>query len=44
MMATFNETSAVTSKKDLVKQGINNSKSYKNYELNWWHSSIFGLQ
>ena len=41
MVATFGETSADISKKDVVKQGMNNSKSFKNYELNWSHSSIF---
>ena len=44
MVATFSEMSAATSKKDLVKQGMNNSKSFKNYELNWSHSSIFASQ
>ena len=39
MVATL--MSAVTSKKDVVKQSMNNSKSIKNYELNWWHSFIF---
>ena len=33
IVAAFSETSAVTSKKDIVKQGMNNSKSFKNYEL-----------
>ena len=33
MVATSSKTSAVTSKKDLVKQGMSNSKSFKNYEL-----------
>ena len=44
MVATFSETSAVASKKDVVKQGINNSKSFKNYEMYFSHSSIFALQ
>ena len=37
----FQWTSAVFSEKDVVKQGMNNSKSFKNVELNWLHSSIF---
>ena len=40
MVATFSETSAVTSKKDVVKQGMKNSKSFKNYELYLSHSTI----
>ena len=44
MVAAFSETSTVTSKKDVVKQGMNNSKSFKNYELYLSHSSIFALQ
>ena len=43
MLATFRETSVVTSKKDVFKQGMNNSKCFKNYELYWLHSSIFAL-
>ena len=43
MVANFSETSAFTSKKDVVKQGMNNSKSFKNYELIWSHSSVFAL-
>ena len=30
--------------KNVVKQGMNNSNSFKNYGLNWSHSSIFSLQ
>ena len=41
--ATFSEMSAVTSEKYVVKQGMNNSKSFKNYELVWSHSSVFAL-
>ena len=37
----FQWTSAVSSEKDVVKQGMNNSKAFKNVELNWLHSSIF---
>ena len=44
MVATFSEMSAVTSKKDVVKQGMNDSKYLKNYELYLLHSSIFALQ
>ena len=40
MVATFSDTSAVISKKYVVKQGMNNSKSFKNYELIWSHSSV----
>ena len=35
MVATFSETSAVTSEKYVVKQGMNKSKSFKNFELIW---------
>ena len=41
MVATFSEASAVTS--SVVKQGMNNSNSFKTYELNWSQSSIFAL-
>ena len=34
MVTTFSETSVATSKKDVVKRGMNNSKCFKNYELN----------
>ena len=44
MVANFSETSAVTSKKDVVKQGMNNSESFKNYELYLSRSSIFALK
>ena len=44
MVATFSETSAVFSKKGVVKQGMNNSKSLKSYELYLPHSSIFASQ
>ena len=44
MVAAFSETSVATSRKDVVKQGMNNSKSIKGYELNWSQSSIFALQ
>ena len=44
MVAAFSETSTVTSKKEVVKQGMNNSESFKNYELYWSHSSIFMSQ
>ena len=44
MVAAFSETSTVTSEKDVVKQGMKNSKSFKNYELYWSHSSIFTSQ
>ena len=44
MVATFGEASAVTSKKDIVKEGMSNSKSFKNYELYLSHSFIFALQ
>ena len=43
MVATFNETSAVTFRKYIVKQGINNSKCFKKFELLWSHSSIFKI-
>ena len=43
MVATFNEMSAVTPENYVVKQGMNNSKSFKNYELIWSHSSAFTL-
>ena len=45
MVATFSETSAITSKKDVVKQNMNNSKSFQSYDLamiKLW--SIFALQ
>ena len=45
MVATFSEVSAVTSKKDVVKKGMNNiSKSFKNYKLYLSRSSIFASQ
>ena len=44
MLISFSETRAVTRKKHVVKQGMNNSKFFKGYELNWSHSSIFALQ
>ena len=37
MVANVSETSTAISKKDVVKQGMNYSKSYKNYELYWLH-------
>ena len=40
MVATFSETSAVASKKYVVKQGMNNLKSFKNYKLIWSHPSF----
>ena len=43
MVANFSQTGAVTSEKVVVKQGMNNSKSFKNYELIWSHSSVFDL-
>ena len=43
MVAIFSETSAFTSKKYVVKQGMNISKSFKNYELIWSQSSVFLL-
>ena len=33
MVATFSETSAITSKKYAVRQGMDSSKSFKSYEL-----------
>ena len=33
MVTTFSETSVVTSKKYVVKQGMDSSKSFKSYEL-----------
>ena len=33
MVATFSEVSAITSKKYVVKQGKDSSKSFKSYEL-----------
>ena len=45
MVAAFSKRSAVTSKKDVVKQDINNpSKSFKNYKLYLSRSSIFASQ
>ena len=38
MVTTFSETSVATSKKDVVKRGMNNSKCFKNYDLNWSQS------
>ena len=43
MVATFNEMSAVTPQNYVVKQGMNNSKSFKNYELIRLHPSVFAL-
>ena len=41
IVANFSKTSAVTFKKYVVKQGMNNSKSFKNYELIWSHFPVF---
>ena len=37
------ETTAVTSRKYVAKKGMNNSKSFKKYEVFWSHSSVFAL-
>ena len=44
MWDTFCETSAASSKQYVVKQGMENSTSFKNYELIWSHYFSFTLQ
>ena len=43
MVASFSETSAASSKKYVVKQGMKNLKSFKNYEWIWEHYFLFTL-
>ena len=43
LVATFSETNTVSSKKYVVKKGMKNSKSFKNFEFIWLHYYAFGL-
>ena len=44
LVATFSERRAVTSPKQIAKQGMNISKVWEKYKLLWLHSSVFALE
>ena len=44
LVSTFKETRAVTSPKDMVKQGMKISKAWEKHKLLWQFSSVLALK